>query len=80
MYTEEAEGVQIELDGLRRERDAALEEVKRLKEWLLQAGMCKYDTNRDGDCHRCVGGGGCIEVGGPFKSVKEPDAEGGDAL
>lgn len=38
--------------------------------WVIRAGgvgpQCIYDTNGDGDCHRCAAKGGCVAVGGPF--------------
>jgi hypothetical protein len=27
---------------------------------------CAYDTDGDGNCHRCVNRGGCKAIGGPF--------------
>lgn len=31
-----------------------------------QNQRCAFDTNGDGDCHRCVRRGGCEAIGGPF--------------
>lgn len=37
---------------------------------------CDYDTNGDGDCHRCCKLGGCKAIGGPFsKDVADGSAQ-----
>jgi hypothetical protein len=68
------DGESHELDGDEEERAEPLPDCpQNAAGWDWQPPpKCIYDTDGDGNCHRCNHTGGCSAIGGPFKEAEPP--------